>query len=115
MEKDCLFCKITTKKISSNIVYDAEDVLAFEDINPKAPVHILIIPKKHIETLADVKGGDLSLMGSMLEAANKIAKTKGVNESGYRLVLNCKKDAGQLVFHVHMHLLGGRAMTWPPG
>ena len=114
-EKDCLFCKIAEKKIPSDITYETPDILAFSDIKPQAPFHVLIIPKKHIATLADLKETDTGLAAKMIEAANKIAKTKGIDKSGYRIVFNCNKDAGQLVFHLHMHLLGGRPMGWPPG
>ena len=114
-EKDCLFCKIIAGEIPSDIVYEEVDLLAFPDTKPQAPVHILIIPKKHIDSLGDVKAEDLALIGKMIEAANKIAKEENIYESGYRVVFNCKKDAGQLIPHLHMHLLGGRPMGWPPG
>ncbi len=112
---NCLFCKIINKEIPSKIVYEDDNILAFEDVSPQAPVHILIIPKKHISTTLDIKDEDNELIGQMLQAANKIATEKGVAERGFRTVMNCNKDAGQTVFHIHMHLLAGRAMQWPPG
>lgn len=110
---DCLFCKIINKEINSNIVYEDPGVIAFTDVNPKAPVHILIIPKKHIATPLDIK--DETLIGRLYAVANKIAIDKNIAQSGFRLVMNCNKDAGQSVFHIHLHLLGGRIMGWPPG
>ncbi len=112
---NCLFCKIINKEIPSKIVYEDDKILAFEDVSPQAPVHILIIPKKHISTSLDIKDEDNELIGLMAQTANKIAKDKGVAEKGFRTVMNCNKDAGQTVFHIHMHLLAGRAMQWPPG
>ena len=112
---DCLFCKIASGQIKSDIVYSDDRVVAFKDINPEAPVHVLIIPRKHIETLNDLSEQDADLAGYVLLAAKKIAKDLKVAEHGYRVVINCNKDAGQAVFHVHFHLLGGRAMGWPPG
>ena len=111
----CLFCKIIDKEIPAKIVYEDEHVLAFEDLNPQAPVHILIIPKKHISTSLDIEEEDNELIGRMSCAANAIAKEKGIAERGFRTVMNCNKDAGQTVFHIHLHLLGGRGMHWPPG
>ena len=112
---DCLFCKIIDKEIPSNIVYEDEHVLAFEDLNPQAPVHMLVIPKKHISASLDIQEEDNELIGRMFQAANTIAKEKGIAERGFRTVMNCNSDAGQTVFHIHLHLLGGRAMHWPPG
>ncbi len=112
---NCLFCKIIEKKIPSKIVYEDERVLAFEDINPQSPVHILVIPKKHISTALEIKDEDNELIGYMFQVANKIAKGKNIAERGFRLVLNCNHEAGQTVFHIHLHLLGGRVMHWPPG
>src|SRR4030065_1449476 len=111
----CLFCKIVEKKIPSKIVYEDERVLAFEDINPQAPIHILVIPKKHISTSLEIKSDDNELVGYMFQAANKIAKEKNIAERGFRLVMNCNRESGQTVFHIHLHLLGGRIMHWPPG
>ncbi len=112
---DCLFCKIFKKEISSRIVYEDNEIMAFEDINPQAPVHLLIIPAKHIESINDIKEEDKELIGKMFLIAKKIAKEKGLSESGYRTIFNTGKDAGQAVFHIHLHLLGGRKMSWPPG
>jgi histidine triad (HIT) family protein len=111
----CLFCKIVEKKIPSKIVYEDERVLAFEDINPQAPIHILVIPKKHISTSLEIKSDDNELVGYMFQAANKIAKERNIAERGFRLVMNCNRESGQTVFHIHLHLLGGRIMHWPPG
>jgi len=112
---DCIFCKIAAKQIPSAIVYENEDVIAFRDINPQAPVHIIIIPKQHIATLNDITPADAQLIGKIVLAAQVIAKDNNLHNPGYRLVLNCNKDAGQTVFHIHCHLLGGRLMGWPPG
>ena len=111
---DCLFCRIPKKEIPSKAVYEDEQVYAFEDINPAAPVHVLIIPKKHISTLNDISDGDKELAGHLLFVAGKIAKEKGFAEAGYRTVFNVNKDGGQVVFHLHLHLLGGRLFKWPP-
>lgn len=115
MEGDCIFCKIIEKKIPSSIVYEDKNTLAFEDINPQAPVHIITIPKKHIERVSELKEEDSDLISKIIFAGNKIAKEKGLIDSGYRFVINCNRDAGQAVFHLHMHILGGRRMGWPPG
>ena len=112
---DCLFCKMVSGEITPDIVYETETVLAFRDINPQAPTHVLIIPKKHIETLADMAEEDVLLMGEIMLVAKKVAEIEGIAESGYRTVFNCKQDAGQEVYHIHFHLLGGRKMKWPPG
>ncbi len=112
---DCLFCKIVKKDIPAKIVFENDKVLAFEDLTPQAPVHILVIPKKHIATSLDISREDNSLIGELYQAANAIAKEKGVAEKGFRLVMNCNREAGQTVFHIHLHLLAGRAMNWPPG
>jgi len=110
---DCLFCKMVAGEIKSDIVYQDEAVLAFRDINPQAPVHILVIPKKHVETLNDLDDSDLA--GHLLKTAVSLAKKEGLAEDGYRTVFNCNKNGGQEVFHLHLHLLGGRQMSWPPG
>jgi histidine triad (HIT) family protein len=102
-------------QIKPNTVYEDNDVLAFKDINPQAPVHVLVIPKKHTATLNDLKPGDASLVGKLLLTAARVARDSGIADSGYRTVLNCNADAGQSVFHVHLHLLGGRILHWPPG
>jgi histidine triad (HIT) family protein len=112
---DCLFCKIAEKKIPSRIVYEGEGVLAFEDINPQAPVHVLIIPRKHIPTTLDIKEEDYALIGRLFRVANEIAEKKGVAKRGFRLVMNTNPEAGQSAYHIHLHLLGGRQMRWPPG
>jgi histidine triad (HIT) family protein len=111
---DCLFCKIVRKELQSDIVYEDDDVLAFRDIQPKAPVHVLIIPKRHIASLADLTDEDKGVMGHAMFVASRLARDSGISE-GYRVVVNCGKDAGQSVFHIHMHLLGGRSLGWPPG
>ena len=111
---DCIFCKIVKKEINSKIVYEDEKSLAFEDINPQAPVHILIVPKKHIGALREMKEKDKSLIGHLLRVASRIALEKGLGE-GYRIVINDGEKAGQSIFHLHFHLLGGRVMGWPPG
>lgn len=115
MPGDCIFCKITAKEMNAKIVYEDEKIMAIEDINPVAPVHILIIPKKHIASLDAVADEDLELMGHIQLTASKLAKKLGINENGYRLVNNCGSGGGQTVFHIHYHLLGGRAFAWPPG
>ncbi|HLA48602.1 MAG: histidine triad nucleotide-binding protein [Nitrospinae bacterium RIFCSPLOWO2_12_39_16] len=112
---DCIFCKIIKGEIPSKKVYEDKDIFAFEDINPQAPVHILIVPKKHIDKSLDATDQDKELIGSIFMVANKLAKEKGIAESGFRLVVNCNRDSGQDVFHIHFHLLGGRKMKWPPG
>jgi len=112
---DCLFCKIGRKEIPSRIAYEDRLVVAFEDINPQAPHHALIIPKAHFDTLNDVGAGEESLLGHMMVVATRVAKDKGLDKEGYRLVANCMESAGQSVFHVHLHLLGGRRFAWPPG
>lgn len=112
---DCLFCKIVNKEIPATIAYEDDDVLAFHDISPQAPKHVLVIPKKHIATLNDIKEEDATLIGKVVQCAKTVAADLGLAESGYRLVMNCNSDAGQEVFHIHCHLLGGRKMQWPPG
>ena len=107
---DCVFCQIVSKKIPSDIVYQDEEVLAFRDINPQAPVHLLIIPKKHIASLAELTEKETPLMERMVSVASKLAEREGISESGYRLVINCGKEGGQLVMHLHLHLLGGRQL-----
>ena len=107
---DCVFCQIVSKKIPSDIVYQDGEVLAFRDINPQAPVHLLVIPKKHIASLAELAEEELPLMGRMVRVASKLAEREGVSESGYRLVINCGREGGQLVPHLHLHLLGGRQL-----
>ena len=111
----CLFCKIVAGEMQSRKLYEDDELFAFEDINPQAPLHALIIPRRHIATLNDLKASDDALVGSMVRRAAAIAKERGFDGSGYRTVLNCNSHAGQSVFHIHLHVLGGRAMTWPPG
>ncbi|MEJ1298607.1 MAG: histidine triad nucleotide-binding protein [Candidatus Sedimenticola sp. (ex Thyasira tokunagai)] len=112
---DCLFCKMVSHEIEPDVVYEDEDVLAFRDINPQAPVHILIIPKRHISTLNDLQAGDAELMGKLYLTATKVAKLEGIADAGYRTLVNCNEEGGQEVFHIHLHLVGGRRMSWPPG
>jgi len=113
--ENCIFCKIVERSIPSKVVFENENVLAFEDLNPQAPTHILIIPKKHIATLNDVAQEDQWLLGEVILSGAAIAKDRHINTSGYRLVANTNAGAGQSVFHVHFHLLGGRSLAWPPG
>ena len=114
-ESNCLFCKILVGDIPADIVYESETAIAFRDINPKAPTHVLIIPRKHIATINEIAEEDQALIGSLYSAAREIAAAQGIAEEGYRAVMNCNEDAGQTVFHIHLHLLGGRALGWPPG
>ena len=110
-----IFTKIINKEIPADILYENENVLAFRDINPQAPTHILIIPKKHISTINDFNPNDSELIGEMFLVAQKLAKTENINSTGYRTVFNCNEDGGQTVYHIHLHLLGGRKLGWPPG
>lgn len=112
---DCIFCKIVAGEIPSEYLFEDDDLIAFEDINPVAPTHVLIVPRKHIATLNDLRESDAALVGKMFLAAKDIAKSKGISEEGYRAVFNCMAGAGQAVFHIHLHLLGGRPLQWPPG
>ena len=112
---ECLFCGIVKGDIKGNLVYQDNSVVAFKDINPKAPVHLLIVPRKHIATLLDLQQEDSSLISDVFNAANQLARDQGIAKNGFRVVVNCGAGAGQSVFHLHFHLLGGRAMTWPPG
>ncbi len=111
----CLFCQIANKTIPANFTYEDEHVVAFPDIHPQAPIHQLIIPRKHLATLNDTTEADQFLLGHMLFTATQLAKNLKLADDGYRVVLNCNKNGGQAVFHIHAHLLGGRIMTWPPG
>jgi histidine triad (HIT) family protein len=115
MEADCLFCRIASGEIPAKTVYEDENVLAFADINPQAPVHVLVIPRRHVESVAAAEAGDGDLLSGLLLAAAQVAREAGVEESGYRLVLNVGRDGGQTVGHLHVHLLGGRGLGWPPG
>jgi histidine triad (HIT) family protein len=113
MSSDCLFCGIVAGEIRATIVDETPGCIAFRDINPEAPVHVLVIPKKHIRSLAEA--GDPALMGELLDFVRRLAEKEGVTESGYRVVFNTNANAGQAVFHLHAHLLGGRKLSWPPG
>lgn len=112
---DDLFVKIIDREIPADIVFENDRVLAFRDIDPQAPTHILIIPKRRIPTINDLEDGDAELMGQLLLAARDIARAEGLSEDGYRLVINCNRHGCQSVFHIHLHLLGGRQLDWPPG
>ena len=112
---DCLFCKIVNREIPGSIVYEDDRVLAFNDINPQAPTHVLLVPKRHIATLNDLTPSDDEIVGELARRAAAIAKERGIAAGGYRTVFNTNRDAGQTVFHIHLHLLGGRSMQWPPG
>jgi histidine triad (HIT) family protein len=111
----CLFCKIIAREIPASIVYEDELVLAFNDINPQAPTHVLVVPKRHIATLNDLEPGDDAIVGELVRRAAAIAKESRIAVGGFRTVFNTNREAGQTVFHIHLHLLGGRTMTWPPG
>jgi histidine triad (HIT) family protein len=115
MSADCLFCKIVAGAVPATKVYEDADVFAFNDITPKAPVHVLIVPKRHIRTLNDFTDADVALAGKLLLTARKLAADLGIAEGGYRVLNNVNLAGGQVVWHVHFHLLGGRQMTWPPG
>jgi histidine triad (HIT) family protein len=112
---DCLFCKIIKRDIPGSIVYEDDRVLAFNDINPQAPTHVLLIPKRHIASLNDLQPGDDAIVGELVRRAAAIAVERGLSAGGFRTVFNTNRDAGQTVFHIHLHLLGGRSFGWPPG
>ena len=112
---ECIFCKIVERKLPSKIVYEDDLVMAFEDIAPQAPVHTLVIPKKHISTVLDINEEENAFVGHLFQIAKKVARDKGVAERGFRLVMNCNPESGQEIFHLHLHVLGGRRMHWPPG
>ncbi len=112
---DCLFCKIAAGQIPAAIVHQDERLVAFKDVNPQAPMHVLIIPRRHIATLNDLMESDDAVAGEMIRRAASLAREQGYEGRGYRTVFNCNADAGQTVFHVHLHVLGGRKLTWPPG
>mgnify|MGYP001820357988 FL=1 len=112
---DCLFCKMVAGEIQPEVVFEDDEVLAFRDVNPQAPVHVLVIPRSHIATTNDLDADNAHLLGKLYLAAKKIAANEGIAESGYRTVINCNAGAGQSVYHIHLHLLGGRPMGWPPG
>lgn len=112
---ECLFCKIVAKEIPASLVFEDDQLLAFNDINPQGPTHVLIVPKRHIATLNDLAKGDDEIVGAMVRRAAAIAKERGIQAGGFRTVFNTNRDAGQTVFHIHLHLIGGRGLTWPPG
>jgi histidine triad (HIT) family protein len=112
---DCLFCKIAAKQIPASIVYEDDRVIAFNDLNPQASTHVLIVPKRHIPTLNDLTDGDDAIVGELVRRAAAIAKERGIDAGGFRTVFNTNRDAGQTVFHIHLHLIGGRSLGWPPG
>lgn len=112
---NCLFCKITNGEIPAKIIYNNEQIMAFADIAPQAPLHFLIIPKKHIATINNAQIDDAQLLGKLILKAKDLAKEHNLSESGYRLVFNTNADGGQEIYHIHLHLLGGRKLTWPPG
>ena len=112
---ECLFCKIINREIQASIVYEDERILAFNDVNPQAPTHVLVVPREHLESLDDASQKDESLLGHLLRVSARVANDHGLTENGYRAVINTGSGAGQSVFHLHVHVLGGREMTWPPG
>jgi len=112
---DCLFCKIVNKELNTNIIYEDQDVLGFNDINPQAPIHTLFIPKKHISTINDITETENQIAGKLVIAAQKYATEISVADNGFRLVMNCNSDGGQTVYHIHLHFLAGRQLHWPPG
>jgi len=113
--EDCLFCQIIAGDIPADIIYESDDAVAFRDINPQAPTHVLIVPRQHIATINDLTDEDCDTVGKLFMAAQAIVKEEGLADDGYRTVMNCNAAAGQSVFHIHLHLLGGRLMSWPPG
>ena len=112
---DCLFCKIVRSEIPASIVYQDDRLIAFDDINPQAPTHVLIVPRRHVSTLNDLDAADDQLIGEMVRRAAAIASERGISAGGYRTVFNTNREAGQTVFHIHLHLIGGRSLAWPPG
>lgn len=111
----CLFCRIVNREIPASIVYEDDRILAFNDINPQASTHVLVVPKRHIPTLNDLEEGDDRIVGELVRRAAAIAKERGIDAPGYRALFNTNRDAGQTVFHIHLHLIGGRSLGWPPG
>ena len=114
-DDNCLFCKILEGDIPADLVYESDTAVAFRDINPQAPTHVLVIPRKHISTINHIEEEDEAIIGSLYTAAREIASREGIAEAGYRVVMNCNEGAGQSVFHIHLHVLGGRLLSWPPG
>ena len=112
---DCLFCKICAGDIPADVIYETETTLAFRDINPQAPTHVLVIPRRHIATINDLAEQDRPLIGDMFLTARHVAREEGIADAGYRAVMNCNRAAGQTVFHIHLHVVGGRDLDWPPG
>ena len=112
---DCLFCRIIAHEIPATIVYEDDRILAFNDINPQGPTHVLVVPKRHIASLNDLEAADDQIVGEVVRRAAAIAKERGVSANGFRVVFNTNRDAGQTVFHIHLHLIGGRSLAWPPG
>ena len=115
MEQDCIFCKIAAGEFNTQFVFENDELVAFRDIRPQAPVHILIIPRRHFERINQLTDSDVELVGHMVLMANQLARQENISDSGYRLVFNCGRDSGQEVEHIHLHLFGGRKMSWPPG
>ena len=115
MDGSCIFCSIRDKEIPAEIVYEDDEMLSFKDMKPQAPLHLLVIPKKHISSVNEVSGEDAAILGRIFLKIRDMAQDAAVSEGGYRIVVNCNRDAGQEVFHLHVHLLGGRRFTWPPG
>lgn len=115
MSDDCIFCKIAAGVIPSAKVYEDEEIVAFRDLHPGAPTHVLVIPRKHIEKITDATAADAALLGRLFLVGNEVAAAEGLVDAGFRCVMNCGRDAGQAVFHIHLHVLGGRPLAWPPG
>jgi histidine triad (HIT) family protein len=113
--EECIFCQVVEGTTPANIVYRDDDVVAFEDIKPVAPVHLLIIPTKHITSIRDIDGSNVGVLETLVNTANRLAKEMGIHDSGFRININAGPNGGQTVYHLHLHLLGGRFMTWPPG
>jgi histidine triad (HIT) family protein len=114
-DKNCLFCRIARDELPAKKVYEDDEVVAFEDVNPQAPTHLLVIPRRHIASLDDLTPADTTTIGNVVVRASALAREQGLDTDGYRLVVNCGEGAGQTVFHIHAHLLGGRGFRWPPG
>jgi len=115
VESTCIFCKIASREIPAEVLRETDRVVAFRDLDPKAPTHILLIPKEHVESLAGIEDRHADMLADIMQSATHLARTEGIHDSGWRLVSNVGPDAGQAVFHLHFHMLGGRAMQWPPG